>query len=45
MEHQLGAILIVQVGVYDDLEKDGESGQIKDEIWDWVNRLGWWMVY
>ena len=45
MEDQLGDILIVQVGVYDGLEKDGESGQIKDEIWDWVNRLGWWMVY
>lgn len=32
MEDQLGDILIVQVGVYDGLEKDGESGQIKDEI-------------
>ena len=30
---QLGAILIVQVGVYDGLERDGESGQIKDEFW------------
>lgn len=32
MEDQLGDILIVQVGVYDGLEKDGESAQIKDEI-------------
>lgn len=30
---QSGAILIVQVGVYDGLERDGESGQIKDEFW------------
>ena len=45
MEDKLGAIFTVQVGVYDGLEKDGESGQIIDEIWDWVNRLGWWMVY
>lgn len=28
-----GGILIVTVGLYDGLERDGESGQVRDTFW------------